>query len=293
VAFFKRKTNKVSKQVWAIRIVLLVLAGLIVAGVTREIINNLKAKDYTDPKNVPAFVAGKFVYDEGDILSDETEQTINAKSELLFGKSGATLVVASVPSLGGKNIEKVAYTFASKMAIGDKERDDGILLIFSKADQRVRLEIGKGLEGTITDGKAGRILDDYFVPYRNDDQYDLAAITTVDAVSQVLDGTANLAEDTIAVKNSQEMPDWIAPVMVVVFLGITAISVASSFHKQNKMYQKWLISHPSGTKEQWSKDRGLYGGWIYYSGGGFYGGFGGGGGGGSSGGSFGGGGASR
>ncbi|MDR2063997.1 MAG: TPM domain-containing protein [Candidatus Nomurabacteria bacterium] len=280
-----------------------VVATMMVIAVGAILFMNLPesqpTKDYTDPNNVPTFTAGQFVYDEGDVLSDETERTINAKSLTLFKENGATLVVASVPSLGGKTIEQVSYAFASNMAIGDKERDDGVLLLFSKTDSRVRLEIGKGLEGVIPDGKAGRILDNYFVPYRNEDNYDLAAVTTVATIVNTLTGATDGTADIAAPQPEEIVPVWLAlGGFAVVFIGSVVFIAVASTRQQNRMYQKWLIAHPNGTKSQWRKDRGLYGGWIYFGGaiGGGFGGFGGGGGGfggGSSGGSFGGGGASR
>jgi uncharacterized protein len=291
MAVFQKSSGKSKKRT---KILITIIATLAVIGIATTFFLSLKdfeTKDYSDPKNIPVFTAGKFVYDEDNILSDETEKTINAKSEALFSSSGATLVVASIPSLNGKDIEKVSYTFASKMAIGDQNRDDGILLIFSKADQRVRLEIGKGLEGVIPDGKAGRILDNYFVPHRSADNYDLATISTVDAVSGVLAGDIEIPDSV----DKEGIPAGHMFAIFSAFGGVWAIIIFSAARSEKKMYQKWLALNPNGTKSEWRQDRGVYGGWNTYHGGprGGFGGGGGGFGGGSSGGGFGGGGASR
>ena len=64
----------------------------------------------------------------------------------------------------------ILLNFQGLIGIGDKTKNNGILFLISTGDRELRIEVGNGLEGTITDGKAGRILDDYVIPYlRNDD----------------------------------------------------------------------------------------------------------------------------
>lgn len=70
--------------------------------------------------------------------------------------------------------------------LGKKGKDNGVLLLFSRSDEKVKLEIGRGLEGCLNDSKCGRILDDYFVPYRENDEYTKATEMTVKAVLNVI-----------------------------------------------------------------------------------------------------------
>ena len=77
-----------------------------------------------------------------------------------------------------------------------------MLLLISKSDSRVRLEIGKGLEGCLNDSKCGRILDNYFVPYREKDEYSEGTYKTIEAVVSVIaqeyNTTIGEIDDTLA-----------------------------------------------------------------------------------------------
>lgn len=81
-----------------------------------------------------------------------------------------------------RNLNKIG----NALGIGKAEEDNGILLLISKEDTKVRLEIGKGLQGTLTDSVSGRILDDFFVSSREKDDYDKASLNTVQAVINYL-----------------------------------------------------------------------------------------------------------
>ncbi|NLL18707.1 MAG: TPM domain-containing protein, partial [Clostridia bacterium] len=77
--------------------------------------------------------------------------------------SGADLVVVTVENLGGYTIEEYALELFRRWGLGDKEKNNGVLLLVNKENVltgqsgRVRIEVGYGLEGAIPDGKAGRI----------------------------------------------------------------------------------------------------------------------------------------
>lgn len=81
------------------------------------------------------------------------------------------MVVVTVQSLGGRDIESYSIGLAREWGIGDKDDDSGVLLLLSTGDRQVRIEVGKGLEGSLTDGKSGRILDSYAVPYLKNSDY--------------------------------------------------------------------------------------------------------------------------
>lgn len=125
----------------------------------------LSQDDYPSP------TSDFFVNDFASCLTDEDKSTIQALGEELYEKTKAQVVVVTVQSLGGRDIESYSIGLAREWGIGDKDDDSGVLLLLSTGDRQVRIEVGKGLEGSLTDGKSGRILDSYAVPYLKNSDY--------------------------------------------------------------------------------------------------------------------------
>ena len=112
-----------------------------------------------------------YVNDYARKLSSDTKEYIMNMNIELQKKTGAQIVVVTVQSLGGQSIEEYATELFRKFGIGDKEKNNGVLLLCSTGDRLFRIEVGYGLEGRLTDGKTGRIQDEYIIPYlkENDD----------------------------------------------------------------------------------------------------------------------------
>jgi uncharacterized protein len=126
---------------------------------------------------------GVYVQDEAGVISSQTRDELYRRAVWLFRNTGsAQLGVVTVNSLNGQTLEEFAVAKFRKLGLGAKERNDGVLLLYSASDRHVRLEVGYGLEGRIPDGKAGAILDRYFVPNRDSNQLDAAFAQTQSAI---------------------------------------------------------------------------------------------------------------
>lgn len=115
-----------------------------------------------------------YINDFADILNTSTEENIFNTSRVIDERTTAQLVVVTVPSLDGRDIESYANELFREWKIGNKEKNNGILLLISKEDRKIRIEVGYGLEGALPDSKAGRILDDIAIPYLKENDYDSA-----------------------------------------------------------------------------------------------------------------------
>lgn len=135
---------------------------------------------------VPDVLKDVYVYDQGEFISDDQEETINNLLVQLEEKTTVEFAVITIPSLNNLTIEQYAVRLGNKLGIGKEGEDNGILLLVSKTDTKVRLEIGRGLQGFLTDSVSGRILDKYFVPSREENNYDEACFNTVTAVINVI-----------------------------------------------------------------------------------------------------------
>src|ERR1017187_5030675 len=99
--------------------------------------------------NYPA-LTGRIV-DQAKIISSDTRSAIEPKLIDLEAKSGIQLVVATVTSLEGQEIEPYANELFRSWKLGEKEKNNGVLLLVAPNEHRVRIEVGYGLEGTLTD----------------------------------------------------------------------------------------------------------------------------------------------
>jgi uncharacterized protein len=113
-----------------------------------------------------------YVLDESNVLSDATETMIVSTSAALAEKTGAQIVVVTVASLDGQVLEDVSLAILRQWGIGDKTKNNGVLLLLSTGDRLSRIEVGYGLEGALNDAKTGRIQDTYMLPYFKQGDYD-------------------------------------------------------------------------------------------------------------------------
>ena len=104
------------------------------------------------------------VVDEAHVLSPEQAAALDAKLAALATQSQRQLVVVTVPDLQGFDIADYGYQLGRTWKIGDKVRDDGALLIVAPTERKVRIEVGYGLEGIITDALSSVIIQTQVLP---------------------------------------------------------------------------------------------------------------------------------
>ena len=177
---------------------------------------------------IPEVQKDVYVYDQDDIIDNETEQKLNKLLIQLESKTTAEVAVITTQSLLGMEIEDYSYKLANTLGIGKADEDNGVLLLVSRNDTKVRLEIGKGLEGCLNDSKCGRILDDYFVPYREKDEYAEGTYQTIQAVASVIAKEYNTTLDGIEKDYDQEIKDneskqawtilWIFIIIIIIII---------------------------------------------------------------------------
>ena len=106
-----------------------------------------------------------YIQDYAHVLDEKTKATINAYSGALAIKTKAQVVVVTVPSLDGASPQEYALGILRTWGIGDKEKNNGVLMLIAVRDKKSRIEVGYGLEGALPDGLTGRIQDKYMLPY--------------------------------------------------------------------------------------------------------------------------------
>lgn len=111
-----------------------------------------------------------YVADYANLLDSDVKNYIITTNKSLCSQTGAQVVVVTVDNLEGENIEEYATALFRKFGIGDKTKNNGVLILLALQERKCRIEVGYGLEGKLTDGKTGRIQDNYMIPYfKNND----------------------------------------------------------------------------------------------------------------------------
>lgn len=104
------------------------------------------------------------VVDQAGIIAQPVAERITEKLAALEAKSGIQLVVVTVRTLDGDDIESYANLLFRSWKLGEKEKNNGVLLIVAPHEHKARIEVGYGLEGTLTDALAKIIITNAMVP---------------------------------------------------------------------------------------------------------------------------------
>ena len=212
------------------------------------------------------------VVDNANLLNQSTRYQITEMLQQHEKQTSNQIVVVTLPDLQGYTIEEYGYQLGRHWKIGQKGKDNGVLLIIAPTDRKVRIEVGYGLEGALTDALSANIIHTKILPKFRSGDFDGGVIAGVQSIIAAINNEY-VAEPTDS-GNNREVAFLIGIFLLFIMLQLFGASVLGS---------------PNGSRNY---RRGRYGG--YYGGGGFGGsggGFGGGGFGGGGGG-FGGGGAS-
>jgi uncharacterized protein len=112
------------------------------------------------------------VNDYGDMISPQARATLEAELAAIERTDSTQVAVLTVPSLEGDVIEEFSIRVGDAWKIGQKGKDNGVIFIVSKADRKMRIEVGRGLQGVLTDLLAGRIIDTVIKPRFKQNRFD-------------------------------------------------------------------------------------------------------------------------
>lgn len=195
--------------------------------------------------------------------------------------SGHEIALLTVPSLGGETIERFALEVGREWGLGREGENDGALLVVARDERRVRIEVGRGLEGNVTDLIAGRIIDDVITPRFAAGDFDGGLRAGVEALHAAAGGDyAELERQTRSNRHGKSSGAALGLFVILVIVSMFRGGRGGRGGGGGGFLPWWLAStmwssqhgHRGG---QWSGTGGFGGGGF---GGGGFGGFGGGGG---------------
>lgn len=226
-------------------------------------------------------LAGRVV-DEAALLSGEQKARINTDLEALENKTTDQLVVVTLKSLQGLPIEDFGYKLGRHWGIGQAGKDNGVLLVVAPKERKVRIEVGRGLEGTLPDAMAKIIIENAILPRFRAGDYPGGISAGLRDIVAVLTGDAEAVKLRARQGSGQDQIDWVTVVIAVIWL-VIFIAVMWSIIRSARQSGKPRSGKKRNSSSGWVFGPGSSsGGWS--GGGGFSGGGGGFGGGGASGG---------
>jgi len=132
---------------------------------------------------VPALRAA--VNDEAGMLTPASREKMEAALRFLKRESGTQIAVLTIPTLSGLSIEQASIQIVDKWKLGSEKEDKGVLLLLAKKEHRMRIEVGQGLEGRLTDAYSKRIIDERMAPLLRADDPDSAVLIGVYEIARI------------------------------------------------------------------------------------------------------------
>lgn len=222
----------------------------------------------TAKPSFPDFTAP--VVDAANVVPDDAEQRISAELLDYQRRSGNQIAVAVVKTTGDESLEDYSIDLARKWGVGEEEKDNGVLVLIAFEDRKLRIEVGRGLEGDLTDLESGRIIREQMAPRMRDGDIAGAIEAATQSIRVALGDTSATAPAPLVEAPSEDEGFPLAALPVLIFIGI---SVISSFGRRRRRFG-WMTPLVYGTvfSGSGSSSSGSSGGGFSGGGGGSFGG---------------------
>ena len=150
---------------------------------------------------------GLHVHDDAKVLSHETADLLESRLIAYKDSTSNEIAILIVTSLDGDVLEEYSLRVAEKWKLGDDQKDNGVLLLIAVDDHKMRIEVGYGLEGVLTDVLCNRIIRNEIAPAFRKDDYDGGVTAAIDAIIKGIGGeytAEDKDEDALAELNWKE-----------------------------------------------------------------------------------------
>jgi uncharacterized protein len=181
------------------------------------------------------------VVDQAGLLGAQSRTALEAKLAQHESKTGEQVVVVTVSSLDGQSIEEYGVGLGRRWGIGTAGEDNGALLIVAPNEREVRIEVGYGLEGKLTDALASQIVQNEILPRFREGDMEGGIVAGAEAVLAILDGSYVPGEWSLppgsAAAQEPFLPEWIVPIIFFGVWGLIVFLVHRS--RRGRRYGPW------------------------------------------------------
>ena len=164
------------------------------------------------------------VSDFASVLDDATERELDALLSTLEQETTAEVAVATVSSLDGMPVEEYANRLFNAWGVGQRGKDNGVLVLVAPSAREMRIEVGYGLEGVLPDGLSGQIIRQQFLPAFAKGDYEGGIVAGVKRVTEIVRRNHTLSDGERqalgrGADNAIVLPSWVAALLFVPFVG--------------------------------------------------------------------------
>lgn len=153
-----------------------------------------------------------YVLDEANILSAETEAQLQTELAELEAENSTQMVVVTVSDLQGYEPEQYALALGREWGVGQEEFNNGLVFLVAPNERAVRIEVGYGLEGAITDAQSYMILDQIALPLFATGDYDQGVLQSMEVLEKLARGEAY---DLSELAPSTSMQDFLPFIFII------------------------------------------------------------------------------
>ena len=157
------------------------------------------------------------VNDYADLLSPATEASLESVLKSLESSDSSQIVVLTIGSLEGDNLEQFSLRVVEAWKIGQQGLDNGVLLLIARDDRKIRIEVGYGLEGVLTDMTAGRIIRNVIAPQFKQGNFNQGIIDGVGAIVATVRGEFSAADKTTTSPSNRADPGGLLTALIFIF----------------------------------------------------------------------------
>ncbi len=196
------------------------------------VISPVWAQDFPEP--------GGYVNDFAQMFSSDYRQSLEQELNDFENETTTEIAVVTIDSLEGGSIEDYAIRLFEQWQIGKKEKDNGLLILISKEDRKIRIEVGYGLEPIITDGRAGKIIREQMRPAFREEDYDQGVRLAIGQIEDYIrSGEAPVGTEAVQEKASNILP-------LIIIGGIALIYISSFLARSKRIWPGGVIGGAMG-----------------------------------------------
>ena len=177
------------------------------------------------------------VVDNAGVLSARNEAVIEELIVDLERSTSAQIALLTVDNLGSKSLEEYAIDVADEWKLGQADRDNGVLILLAMREKKVRIEVGYGLEGSLTDAKSGYIIRETMLPEFRKGNFPQGLYNGVAAVAGVVSGASDISDEELAAyrkTEDRESSSASIPFNLIVFIIIIIFSTLSRLGRRGR-----------------------------------------------------------